>query len=278
MSNHNAPLAPVLGAALLIDDFEELHRWIFDADRDLELEDFANGKTLDGDWQSLVERYKKLLVSHGGRLGIHGPFWDNNILAVSDPQIRPIVQRRFVQGVDVCEALGATHMVVHSPFTMTDGNNMHASKAWRDYLMTLGRENLMPAVKRAEEVGCVLMIENVEDTNPFDRVAFAQSFESQAVRVSVDTGHAHLAHRMAGAPPVDCFIGSAGRLLQHIHIQDVDGYADRHWAPGDGEIHWRSVFEAISLQSSHPRLILEIKDKRDLIRGANYLRDLGLAS
>lgn len=268
---------PVLGAAVLIGDLTGLLEWVHEADRDLELEDFANPAILDGDWQSIVERYKRLLVGHRGRLGIHGPYWDNNILAVSDPLIRPIVQRRFLQGIEVCAALGATHMVVHSPFTMMDGTNMIASQKWRDYLMMLGRDNLMPAVRRAEKIGCTLVIENVEDTNPLHQIAFAESFESDAVQVSIDTGHAHLAHRLAGAPPVDSFISLAGRRLGHLHLQDVDGYADRHWAPGDGEIHWRSVFHAIGFRSPYPRLILEIKDRTEVVKGANYLRGLGLA-
>ena len=80
-----------------------------------------------------------------------------------------------------------------------------------------------------------------------------------------------------GAPPVDRFVTAAGDLLAHIHLQDADGYADRHWAPGDGTVRWASIFRAVSTLTSNPRLILELRDHSEILRGAQHLIDLGLA-
>lgn len=44
--------------------------------------------------------------------------------------------------------------------------------------------------------------------------------------------------------PVADFITDADEQLAHVHLQDVDGHADRHWAPGEGEIEWTAVFRA----------------------------------
>jgi sugar phosphate isomerase/epimerase len=76
---------------------------------------------------------------------------------------------------------------------------------------------------------------------------------------------------------VDAFVIKAGNYLKHVHLQDADGFADRHWLPGDGTVNWRAVFSALEILNSNPRLILEVKDQENLMRGAKYLCDLGLA-
>ena len=108
------------------------------------------------------------------------------------------------------------------------------------------------------------------------RIKLAESFNSKSVRVSVDTGHAHYAHVSTGAPPVDYYIDAAGDALAHVHIQDTDGYADRHWIPGDGTVRWPAVFRALGRLAVKPRLLLEVRDKTQIRRAADYLEALGL--
>jgi hypothetical protein len=72
------------------------------------------------------------------------------------------------------------------------------------------------------------------------------------------TGHTYYCHYSQGAPPIDYFIAAAGKDLQHMHIQDADGHADRHWRPGKGTINWIAVFEALQLSGANQRLIIEL--------------------
>ena len=267
---------PVLGAAVVIGDLERLHNWVMESQRDLELQEFAYAQVLEGDWRPLVARYRDLLSGHTGRLGIHGPFWGFDI-APHDPDVRLIVQKRLIQGLDVVEALGGTHMVVHSPFTTWDYNNLDSDPGELEALYARCHLAMREAVERAESIGCQLVIENIEDIDPRARIALADSFSSKAVRISVDTGHAHYAHYSNGAPPVDHYIITAGKKLGHVHLQDADGHGDRHWAPGEGTILWRSVFDAVARHCDNPRLILELKDKGKLVQAAGYLESLGVA-
>ena len=103
------------------------------------------------------------------------------------------------------------------------------------------------------------------------------SFRSPAIALSIDTGHAQLARRMSGGPPVEDFVRDAGDGLQHVHIQDVDGHADRHWAPGEGEIEWTAVFRALAECKSRPHLVLELERSQDIPKGFAFLESLGLA-
>lgn len=267
---------PVLGAAMMLDEVEIHRDWLFSHDRDLELQDFSGSRVLSGDWTPLAERARRLLDGHGGRLGIHGPFWGFTIDS-PDPEIRAVVSRRLRQGLDVCAAIGATHMVVHSPYTTWSYNNLDDNPGEREAIIDYCHQTMGEAVKQAEAIGCTLVLENIEDIDPAIRNTLADSFASPAVAVSIDTGHAHYAHGSNGGPPVDYYVKAAGNRLKHVHLQDADGYADRHWGIGEGTVRWHSVFAALATLDSNPRLILELRDKSKVPASAAYLAGLGLA-
>lgn len=267
---------PILGAAMTLDELEIQRNWLIDKQRDLELQSFVDAEVLSGDWSPLVDRTKKLLDGHTGRVGIHGPFWGFSI-ASQDPGIRAVVAQRLSQALDVSEAIGATHMVIHSPYTTWSYNNLDNNPGERERIIDYTQRTIGEAVKRAEDIGLTMVVENIEDIDPHIRNTLVDSFASPAVTVSIDTGHAHYAHGSTGGPPVDYYVHAAGNRLQHVHLQDADGYADRHWSLGEGTIRWHSVFAALARLTSNPRLIIEIKDKSKIPASAAYLASLGLA-
>lgn len=265
----------VIGAALTNEDLETYRDWILEKDRDLELQSFHSAEVLDSDWQPMADHVKALLAGYNGRLGIHGPFWGFSV-HTSDPLVQEVVRKRFDQGLDVCAAVGANQMVVHSPFSTWDYNNLDMMAGQRDRLFTNAHAVLEPIVKRAADMGVVLVMENIEDIAPADRKLLCESFNSPALQLSLDTGHAQYAHGSTGAPPVDYFVRSAGEMLHHIHLQDADGYADRHWEIGVGTVLWPSVFAAIDALTVKPRLILELRNKAGIPASMAYLAAHGL--
>jgi sugar phosphate isomerase/epimerase len=267
---------PVLGAALSINSIPAHRDWLLERQRDLEIQDFVHPDQLDGDWRAAAHRINSLLDGHTGRRGIHGPFWGFKI-DTQDPMIRAIVTRRLLQGLEAAEAVGATHMVIHSPFTSWGYNNLEMAGETGAALIERVRATLKDVIVRAENIGCDLVIENIEDKDPHDRVELAQALGSARVRVSLDTGHANYAHHSTGAPPVDHYVEAAGDMLAHVHLQDTDGYGDRHWPPGEGNIRWPAVFRALGRLRSKPRLILELRDHSQVRAGAAHLAALGLA-
>lgn len=267
---------PILGAALTLKGITQHRDWLLEKQRDLEIQDLHSAEVLDGDWRPVAERLRALLDGHTGRVGLHGPFWGFKIDS-HDPEIRAVVRRRLLQGLEACAAVGATQMVVHSPYTTWDHANLDAFPGAREQQIERVQLTLRDVVARAESQGCELVIENIEDKEPRDRIALAASFGSPAVQVSLDTGHAHYAHVSTGAPPVDVHVNLAGEALRHVHLQDTDGHADRHWQPGEGSIRWPGLFAALARLSGRPRLILEVRDQASLRRGAAHLEALGLA-
>lgn len=267
------PSAPIIGAAMNSHTIADYRGWIIEQQRDLELQDFIDVPVLDGGWRDVAASLKRLLDGYRGRLGVHGPFWGFQIDS-RDPLIAAVITKRFLQALEACEVIGATQMVIHSPFTTWDYNNVSPGSQ----AMTMERihATLKDVVARAENIGCEIVVENIEDKDPAARIKLAESFNSKSVRVSVDTGHANYAHVSTGAPPVDYYIDAAGDALAHVHIQDNDGYADRHWSPGEGTVRWPAVFRALGRLSVKPRLLLEVRDRTQIRRAADYLAALGL--
>jgi sugar phosphate isomerase/epimerase len=270
------PDLPIVGAALETVDLP-LHRdWLLEAPRDLELQSFVDADVLDGDWSALAAETKRLLDGHEGRLGIHGPFWGFTI-ASYEPEVRKIVARRFMQALDVCAAVGGDHVVIHSPFTTWGYNHKGLYPREFERMLHAASDTLSAVLRRGADMGVTFVLENIEDIEPADRAMLCEAMGWQALALSVDTGHAHYAHVSTGAPPVDFFIRAAGGRLGHVHLQDADGHADRHWQLGHGTILWHSVFDAITATGANPRLIIELRDKAGVIPSARHLKALGLA-
>ncbi|MEL6451881.1 MAG: TIM barrel protein [Pseudomonadota bacterium] len=266
-----------IGACLKIAELPAHRDWLFDAARDIEIQDFMTQAALTTDRADLIAAAKAALDGHTGRRGIHGPFEGLDI-DNKDPELRPLITARFLAAVDAAAAIGAAQMVMHSPFTAWYQNNIHSWPGYADTKLARIHEVMAPVVKRAEDTGVTLVMENIQDVDPATRRAMVDSFGSDALALSIDTGHAHLARCMSGAPPVDYFVRDAGAQLAHVHIQDVDGHADRHWAPGEGVIEWPAVFRALADCPSAPHLVLELRDKADIPKGFAHLAQLGLAA
>lgn len=269
---------PFVGAAMTADYLPQYKDWLISGQRDLEIQDFIDVSLLDsGEWKDRVADIKSKLDGYSGRMGIHAPFW-NLSAATLDPKVREVVSDRYKQSVEVCAELGATHMVVHSPLLFL-GNPYSFTSPMIGFssLNEVVHETLAEAVTLAESVKCTLVIENIWDAYPFMLTDLVKSFESDYVRQSLDTGHAFIRHTEVGAPPPDYWAREAGVLLAHIHLQDTDGYSDRHWRLGEGNIRWGVLFRVIAKLEQKPRLILEMRDYNDIARSAQWLVEQGLA-
>ncbi|MEP2531328.1 sugar phosphate isomerase/epimerase family protein [Shimia sp.] len=266
---------PVIGAQLTVLDLDKHRDWVFEKNRDLELPEFCMADILRAP-DVFIDMAKSRLDGWTGRLGIHGPFTGFEI-DTKDRDMRAVVQARLDQALNVCESLGAVQMVIHSPFDLWDKHNFGNGPKDLDKRIAQILETLGPALRRAEGCGVVMVLENIKDIDPAHRAAVIDAAGSPALQLSVDTGHANWAHVMAGGPPPDRFISEAGNSLAHVHLQDTDGYADRHWPLGCGTISWHAVFEALKGCKSDPHLIVEINDFDRVQESVAHLEKLGLA-
>jgi len=271
-----------VGAALMIDTIDTHRDWLYGANRDLEIQDFALPATYQTGWQDTVDRAKAAIDGFEGRLGIHGPFFGLDI-ANPEPDLAKLTGEKYVMAIEAAAALGARQMVVHSPFNnwhefnrfnfVKDGFASLVEQVAADVQIVLG-----PALQVAEAHGVQMVLENIEDITPQIRREMVEMIASPALALSIDTGHAQIAQRASDAPPVDVYVRDAGNLLKHVHLQDTDGFADRHWAPGEGHIEWVEVFRALGTLSGDPHLVLELKRHADIPAGFAHLQSLGVAA
>lgn len=268
---------PILGAALKYDEVVMLRDWVFEKNRTLELQDFCAVAMHKDDQDDLITAYKQLLAGFEGQFGIHGPFLGLD-LASDDEDVQAIVTTRLLDALTKCEKLGATHMVMHSPFTMWHSLNFTNYDFLRPVMFSNIERILAPVIERAEAIGCCLMLENIDDVDPGLRNAVIDMMDSPMLKVSIDTGHAQLAHGQYKAPPVTDFVVQASDKLGHVHLQDADGYADRHWHPGEGTQPWGAFFKVLAESKATPRLILEVRDRKEkLPQTVQWLENRGWA-
>lgn len=252
---------PRLGAALTLGDMPVLRDWIFATDRTVEIQDFVSPEAMSTDPAPRIAAWDRALDGHKGARVLHGPFYGLD-LSTADDEIRAVVQRRLTRGVEVAAALRCSLMVVHSPFTLWHRLNYLNYALFREALMGFSAMTLKPVLARAADAGVTLALENIEDCDPADRVDLVKRINHPSLRVSLDTGHAMLTHCRMAAPPVQDHLTVAGDLLAHVHLQDIDGWADRHWHPGDGIVPFAPLFHALALRRTPPHLILEVNDRK----------------
>lgn len=265
-----------IGAALQIADLPIYRDWLLANQRDLEIQNFYDSNLLDEDWRPQIQEAKSLLDGYTGRLGIHGPTEGLPLIAF-DRRVRQLVQDRLKQALDVCAELGATHMVLHSPFDCFGHPQMiHTWSQGLQEELDLAHATLDEIVPLAAQLACPIMIEVSYDTAITPLLTLVRSFDSPFVRLSIDTGHALIMHQFGGPMP-DQWVREGGDLVGHLHLQDVDGHLDRHWPPGMGNVNWQAVFAALSELDHLPRLLLELRDPGKLAQAMNFLSGLGLA-
>jgi sugar phosphate isomerase/epimerase len=262
---------PVIGAQLSVLDLDRHRDWLFEKNRDLELPEFCLADVLDAPGP-FIDMARDKLDGWTGRLGIHGPF-SGFELDCRDREVRAVIARRLDQALDVCGALGARQMVIHSPYDGWDADNLDNGPKDRAKSVAAVLDTLGAALRRAEDMGVVMVLENIRDTDPDHRAAVVRAADSAALRLSVDTGHAHWAHTVLGAPDAAGFVAGAGEALAHLHLQDTDGRADRHWSLGEGNIDFTAIFAALQ---GEPHLIVEINDFNRVQDSAAHLAALGL--
>lgn len=250
---------PVIGGAIRLPEIPKYLQWLVSKQRDLEIQDPCYPDYLDQDWTAEVREGAQRLKDGGftGRIGIHGAF-DGLELFTYDKKIREVIRTRFLQSLEFGAVLNASTMVIHSPFIAFGHGLVNYSPAsHRQYIIDAAHAILEDVLPVAAQMNCTLVIECILDKNPLPLLELVRSFNSEHVRLSIDTGHAFIMQQDGGTAPHQWVI-EAGELLGHVHLQDVDGLADRHWQLGRGNINWAAFFYALGQLKHKPVLVLEV--------------------
>jgi len=160
---------------------------------------------------------------------VHAPFGPELNITAPDPLLRRQAMEAHRTVLRGAAALGAQLVVVH-PGRELRGQQPVAEVA------DLCAEQLRQLAALAAELDLTLAVENMLPAHAladFEVLrAVVDWLDSPRVGLCLDTGHAQLTGGVDHA--IEAF---AGRL-NHVHLQDNDGQADRHWLPSLGQIPW----------------------------------------
>lgn len=264
---------PTVGAALRLENIEKFKDWILDKQRDLELQD----PTFDfpmGKWHAKADLWHDTMSDYTGRMGVHGPY-DGIALASRDPEVQAFAQQKILDCLDFCEAISASHCVIHSPFYYLGSSvACHTPTFNLSRMIDCAQHTLAPIIEKAESIDCLLVVENIFDRNPAPLRTLLDTINNPFLKRSIDTGHAQIAYKTGSGASPEFSILEAGQDLAHLHLQDTNGENDYHWTPGLGNINWQGVFASIAKTNTAPRLIIEVKD---IAAAWKYFQEKGLA-
>jgi sugar phosphate isomerase/epimerase len=202
---------------------------------------------------------KELIDAHGLGVSVHGSFWDLNP-ASHHRELWKLTLKQVQRGIDACRALGGEIVVLHygrCPVPEVEGFLEEAKRRYRGFL-----EQCLPY---ARERGVTLALENaggqLATYPPTVEELKRLVLELEGAKVAFDIGHAHLAERRAGGKDTGLAIARAIEGLRehlvHVHVHDNHGKQDDHLPPGDGDINFKPVVEALQTINYGGLLIAE---------------------
>lgn len=223
---------------------------------------------------------KELLESYELGISVHASFWDLNP-ASHHRELWELSLKQVERSIDACRLLGGEITVVHfgkcpvpEALELLEGSK-------RRY-----REFIDQCLAYAQDRGVIVGFENAGG----DPRSYPSGVEElkrlllglEGAKMTFDIGHAHLAARRAGERATGVVI--AGQIKEmrehivHVHIHDNRGKVDDHLPPGDGEINFEPIVDALKNIKYNGLLIAELWDPRKTLetgkRGLERLKKL----
>lgn len=264
---------PLAGVALPIALIPSYQEWLTSGQRDILIQETHWGEVLDGDCHMLVREARRMLDGFTGRLCIRGPKESLPLLRRGLQVYMPITSR-LCHVLELGAELGASQIIVHSPFPGYDEARGARSEAAGPEQVEAVRAALEPVLRLARDANLTLVIENRYDLNPALLLALVRSFASDHIRMGLDVRLASIAQR-AGGPPAAEWVRAAGDHLAHVMLQDC-GEPGRFHRGHAGSPDWFDLFDALGKLGHCPRLMIQAAGCNDSAEATGWLAQRGL--
>jgi sugar phosphate isomerase/epimerase len=216
----------------------------------VELTSFAFPWILDGDWESILQSYKRALKDFRNDVAIHGVFMDM-ITASREDRIVRVARERILQNIKIARKLGAKIVTFCSCFNpcvargspkYVDGYKQRQIKFWTE-IAELAGDNLL------------LVFENLWEPQPELVRDMLDGVNHENFKALLDTGHANIFSKV----PIERWVKILAEHLSYIHLNDNHGDFDSNLALGEGRIKWDNFFSALKRYGLKPRICLEVE-------------------
>ncbi|MHC1564079.1 MAG: sugar phosphate isomerase/epimerase family protein [Candidatus Hecatellaceae archaeon] len=127
--------------------------------------------------------------------------------------------------------------------------------------------SMKACLKLSENYGVTVGLENIHGKlSPFTLPSQASNLSLEGLKFTFDLGHAYIEARrrlkMAGGEAERWIAGEVACHLQgklaHVHLHDNRGLTDTHLPPGEGEIDFNPMVEALEKAGFQGQVILEV--------------------
>jgi sugar phosphate isomerase/epimerase len=199
----------------------------------INLEVYFSSRSLDTLKSSDVIRLRENL-DYNPSFTVHAPFMDLSPGAV-DSKARAVTMERFSHTLAIAEILKPKTVVFHSGY-----------EKWKyalniDLWLEKSLLTWKPLVKRAEDMGVKLAIENIFEDEPSNLRMLMGEVDSGNFGICFDTGHFNLFSRIS----VEDWLKQLRPYIVELHLHDNHKSSDEHIAIGDGTFDFATLFSAL---------------------------------
>jgi sugar phosphate isomerase/epimerase len=162
---------------------------------------------------------------------------------------------RLSHHIRLAAQLGVQTVVMHP-----GGRQVATTRAERDRVRALNVEAFCRLGDLAGEHGVRIGLENLMRrgaSTPYDMLDLLEAIDHPAIGITLDTSHANVV-----GLDIPTVIREFGPYLVATHISDNDGSGDQHLTPGNGNIDWTPVVEALGSAGYDGLFNLEIPGER----------------
>jgi sugar phosphate isomerase/epimerase len=252
-------------ALISVEHINDLPEYLPIARRDglgLELQEFSDPSVLDGDWRGLLEQYQQALAGFTGLRAMHGAYID---LVSGSPDMRLVAlsRERYLHNLEIGRELGVKYIDFHANYLPLVDHPSYLP-GWMERQVTFWT----PLAEQAEQVGIVLLLENMWEPDPTIINRILEQISSPYLKACLDVGHAALYSKL----PLSAWIKAFGDNLVYTHLHNNHGDSDVHLAFGDGVIDFPEILEMLRGLPRPPLFSLELPTLESIKASLPYLQ------
>jgi len=238
-----------------------LHRIDFAIENRINPEIYFSAEDLDACQEKDVQHLSEVLEENQLENTLHGPFMDLSPGGV-DRRVKNVTCDRFLKTMELAHFFKPKMIVFHPGYERWkfDGD----VKLWLESSLQTWR----PLVKKAEEMGLTLAVENVFEENPDSIKNLLEEIGSPHFRFCFDTGH----HHVFSKTPLPVWIKALGAFLAEVHLHDNHKEMDEHLPVGEGGFDFDQLFTLLSQWNLTPLYTIEPHEEAHLWRGLQAVK------
>ena len=222
---------------------------------------YFSAEDLDACHEREAQHLSRTLQENQLEITLHGPFMDLSPGGV-DRRVKEVTRDRLSKTIKLAHFFKPKMIVFHPGYERWkfDGN----VKLWLESSLQTWR----PLVKRAEEMGLTLAVENVFEETPDPIKNLLEEIHSPHFRFCFDTGH----HNVFSKAPLRTWMGALGGFLGEVHLHDNHKEMDEHLPVGEGGFDFNQFFSLLSQYKLNPLYTIEPHEEAHLWRGLEAVK------